>query len=126
MKIKRDHEKPDIYVWRNLSLHLIFDLKEGLIKRLVINNQVQVTVAVEMQVVLEIQSFWMINHSFHIEYSCSQSSEFSSVSFSGASQPSLQNWINFPICTNNRKIPNFKQSSSSSCKRSINRYWTNY
>ena len=30
------------------------------------------------------------------EYSCSQSSESSSVSFSGASQPSLQNRMNFP------------------------------
>ena len=65
-KIKRDQEKPDVYVWKNLSLHLIFDLEKGLITKVVINYQVQVKVAVEMQVVLEIQSSWMINHSFEI------------------------------------------------------------
>ena len=30
------------------------------------------------------------------EFSCLQSSESTSVSFSGALQPSLQNWMNFP------------------------------
>ena len=65
-KIKRDQEKPDAYVWKNLSLHLIFDLEKGLIARALINYHVQVKVTVEMQVVLEIQSSEMINHSFRI------------------------------------------------------------
>ena len=56
MKIKRNQEKPDDYVWKNLSLYLTFDLEKKFISRVVINYQVQVKVAVE------IQSSWMINY----------------------------------------------------------------
>ena len=53
MKIKRDQEKPDVYIWKNLSLHLIFDLEKGQIRMMVINYYVQVIVAKERQVMLE-------------------------------------------------------------------------
>ena len=89
-KIKRDQEKPGVYVWKNLSLHLIFDLEEGLTRRVMINYQVQVTAAVEMQVVLEIQSYCMINHSFQI-WNIIVVSLQNLLSFSEAPQPSLQN-----------------------------------
>ena len=45
---------------------------------------------------LEIHLSLMINHSADSEDSCSHSSDSSSGRFSGASQPSLQNGINFP------------------------------
>ena len=41
---------PDVYIWKNLSLHLIFDLKEELIRKEVIEYPNHVTAAVEMQV----------------------------------------------------------------------------
>ena len=41
---------PDAYIWKNLSLHLIFNLKEELIKKEVIKYPIHVTAAVEVQV----------------------------------------------------------------------------